>query len=545
MKKIGQLLQCVPRPLLDSIVRGEVIPFIGSGFSKNCEGPDGFEMPNWKELGEAVAKELPDCGNDVSPLEVLSMYEDQYKRVPLVELMRRTCRISEIAPGEAHRLLCGCFSETVCTTNFDFLIENAFLGERLAPLVVTAESSLAISNTKGATIVKIHGDFNDPDRMVVTERDYDLFVNRNPLLCTYVSNLFITRTMLLLGYSFEDCDMRQLLQIVQNRLGRMSRPIYSVQVGARADEVARFRRRGVEVINLSAGRMTYKETVTEFLRQLKAYRDGEALKYVTSNVDESKAQLILPSNENQLCFVSCSIKRVALLKRMLDPIIRRNGAIPLWPDNIVSTDDMSLKNAVEAAIRKSSVRIFDVSEAEGAILFELQMSLQDDESRTIIIKDGAVGDEKMICLNSFLVINYSSNSICPESEEMCRGVAAIERTLAEVLSRRMKNQTGGPLVESERLFSQGEYNAAIVFAWTKIEAALRKLRGMVDGRLCPVTRHLMDICAGDAKLQDEMFRLRNFRNRIVHGMATKISKKDAAASLETARKLMQKISSEY
>lgn len=543
MKKIGQLLERVPRPLLDSIVRGEVIPFIGSGFSKNCEGPDGFEMPNWKELGEAVAKELPDCGNDVSPLEVLSIYEDQYRRVPLVELMRRICRVSEIMPGEAHRLLCGCFSEIVCTTNFDFLIENAFLKERLAPLVVTAESSLSISNAKGATIVKIHGDFNDPDRMVVTERDYDLFVSRNPLLCTYVSNLFITRTMLLLGYSFEDCDMRQLLQIVQNRLGRMSRPIYSIQVDARADEVARFRRRGVEVINLSAGRRTYKETVTEFLRQLKAYRDGEALKHVTSNVDESKAQLILPGNENLLCFVSCSIKRVALLKRMLDPIIRRNGAIPLWPDNIVPTDGMSWKNAVEAAIRKSSVRIFDVTEAGGNILFELQMSLQDDESRTIIIRDASVADERMICLNDFQVINYSSDSIGQESEEMGRGVAEIERVLAGALGQRKRNQAGEFLEEPKRLFSQGAYNAAIVFAWTEIEAALRELRGMGDDHLCPVTKLLMEVCGGDAKLRDEMFRLRHFRNRIVHGMTVKVSKKDAAASLETARRLMQRISS--
>lgn len=542
MKKVDQLLGRVPHPLLDSIVRGEVIPFIGSGFSKNCNGPDGFEMPNWKELGEAVAKELPDCREDISPLEVLSMYEDQYKRVPLVELLRRICRVSEISPGEAHRLLCGCFGETVCTTNFDFLIENAFWAEHLVPLVVTAEGSLAISNTTGVTIVKIHGDFNDPDRMVVTERDYDLFVSKNPLLCTYVSNLFITKTMLLLGYSFEDGDMRQLLQMVHNRLGRMSRPVYSIQVGARADEVARFRRRGVEVINLPAGRKSYGDTITEFLRQLKAYKDGETLKHVTSNVDESRAQLILPGNENQLCFVSCSIKRVALLKRMIDPIIRRKGAIPIWTDNVVPTDGMSLRNAIEAAIRKSSVRIFDVSEAGDSTLFELQMSLRDDESRTIIIKDGSVAEERKICLNDHQVIYYSDPADA-ESEKMCCGTIAIESALASVLDRRIKIQDGDPLSEAARLFARGENNATVVFAWARIESALRELSGLADGRLCPVTRRLMDVCAGDVKLQDEMFKFRNLRNRIVHGLAIKVRKKEAAASLETARKLIQKIAS--
>lgn len=42
----GKLLKAVPKPLLDSLVGGDVIPFVGAGFSKNCDGPDGFDMPD-------------------------------------------------------------------------------------------------------------------------------------------------------------------------------------------------------------------------------------------------------------------------------------------------------------------------------------------------------------------------------------------------------------------------------------------------------------------------------------------------------------------
>jgi len=73
--------------------------------------------------------------------------------------------------------------------------------------------------------------------------------------------------MLLIGYSLDDSDLRQLLRIVQDRLGVMSRPIYSIQVGAKKEDVSRFRRRGVDVINLPRPRnKSYKETIIEFLR---------------------------------------------------------------------------------------------------------------------------------------------------------------------------------------------------------------------------------------------------------------------------------------
>lgn len=43
-QKHGELLSIAPQPLLDALVQEEVVPFVGAGFSKNCNGPDGFSM---------------------------------------------------------------------------------------------------------------------------------------------------------------------------------------------------------------------------------------------------------------------------------------------------------------------------------------------------------------------------------------------------------------------------------------------------------------------------------------------------------------------
>ena len=48
--KQGNLLKLLPKPLLDSLITGDVIPFIGAGLSKNCEGPIGSSMPDWMAM---------------------------------------------------------------------------------------------------------------------------------------------------------------------------------------------------------------------------------------------------------------------------------------------------------------------------------------------------------------------------------------------------------------------------------------------------------------------------------------------------------------
>ena len=120
--KIKQHLKEIPKPVLDALVRGEVVPFVGAGFSRNCEGPNGFVMPDWKTLGKSVAGELVNYEYDGNPIDALSTYESQFQRINLIDLMRKEFRLDAIYPGEAHKLFVGCFPGIVCTTNFDTLI---------------------------------------------------------------------------------------------------------------------------------------------------------------------------------------------------------------------------------------------------------------------------------------------------------------------------------------------------------------------------------------------------------------------------------------
>ena len=46
----------VPRELLEDMANGNCLPFVGAGFSKNADLPNGTKMPSWSELCDELAE---------------------------------------------------------------------------------------------------------------------------------------------------------------------------------------------------------------------------------------------------------------------------------------------------------------------------------------------------------------------------------------------------------------------------------------------------------------------------------------------------------
>ena len=172
----------IPKPLLDDFIRNRVVPFVGAGFSKNAMIPDGLSMPDWNELGELAAENINDYEYDRNPIDALSYYETLYSRTKLIEFLMRVLHVGIIRPGETYKAFCDLFTGTICTTNFDFLLEEAMsLLQRPVSTIVT-EDRLTVNTPDENRILKLHGDFNHPDKMVITEHDYDMYLAYCPYL---------------------------------------------------------------------------------------------------------------------------------------------------------------------------------------------------------------------------------------------------------------------------------------------------------------------------------------------------------------------------
>lgn len=327
-------------------------------------------MPDWNEIGKLVAAEITGYDYDNNAIDALSYYEDLYSRTKLVEFLMKELHFGKIRPGSTYKAFCELFTGIICTTNFDSLLEDEMILLHRPVSVIVTKDRLTIGNDDESKIIKLHGDFNHPDKMVITENDYDTYIERNPIFATYIANLFITNTMLLIGYSFDDNDFRGIWQIINSRLGKMTQPAYCVMVNASQEKIARYHRRNIRVINLDGETKNYKNILQDFFVELKDYVDKERDKTAESTNEKINEQMIIPAEDNKLCFISCSMSRISQLSAMLNPILNNFGITSVRIDDMLMPRDNWI-NISSTAIRKSKAAIIDISDATPNVMLEL------------------------------------------------------------------------------------------------------------------------------------------------------------------------------
>ncbi len=207
----------IPIPLISDIAKGRCLPFIGAGFSKNAELPSDLSMPDWAELTAILAQDAKTLDGLSAPM-VASRYEEKFGRVQLIETIRDAVHADKARPGHAHRAFARLPFDTVYTTNFDLLLERAYIEEGRPSRSLAGEQQLPFhAGQAAASIVKMHGDLRHEEHIVITQNDYDGFLTRYPVVATHLSAMLITRTPLFIGYSLSDPDFNSIRRVVKDR----------------------------------------------------------------------------------------------------------------------------------------------------------------------------------------------------------------------------------------------------------------------------------------------------------------------------------------
>ena len=198
--------------LVEALRNQNLLLFVGAGVSKN------LGLPTWGGLIDQMANDL---GYDRDVFESLGDYltlAEYYQSVkssigPLRSWMDRTFHDSaiKIEVSTIHRLIVEMSCPLVYTTNYDSWLEQAFrLYNRPYTKIVNVGDFAGIR--EGITqIVKFHGDFEDDSSIVLTETSY---FNRlgfeSPLDIKLRADL-LGRSILFIGYSLTDINIRYLL----------------------------------------------------------------------------------------------------------------------------------------------------------------------------------------------------------------------------------------------------------------------------------------------------------------------------------------------
>ncbi|GGK63331.1 hypothetical protein GCM10011509_09680 [Ornithinimicrobium pekingense] len=184
--------------------------------------------------------------------------------------------------------------DIVLTTNADFLLERAYERQRRPYVPLLGESQLSLARRPEATqLLKFHGDLRHPGDLIMTEEDYDGFLRRKPLLTTYISWWLLTREPVLFGYSLDDVDLREVLAVLRDRLGRMTRAGWAIlPVDADGRTSAKFARRGLRAIVLDDNPDADRGEVLEvFFTELLTEWERRAARHVSLRTDASTAEL--------------------------------------------------------------------------------------------------------------------------------------------------------------------------------------------------------------------------------------------------------------
>lgn len=103
----------------------------------------------------------------------------------------------------------------VITTNWDDTAERLF--PKFTSYV--GQEQLIFSSTYSVgEIYKIHGSFEKPQSMILTDQDYEGFSKKNPYLAAKLITIFIEHPIVFLGYSISDTNIQEILQSIVNCL---------------------------------------------------------------------------------------------------------------------------------------------------------------------------------------------------------------------------------------------------------------------------------------------------------------------------------------
>lgn len=283
----------LPGGLLRSLFAGRWLPVIGAGFSRNAVTDDGRRPPDWSELGNQLAADVPSA-DATNPVDAISAYADTYGRPALVERLSKLLLLDEIEPSDTHLALAQLPFDMVVTTNADFLLEEAYQRQHRPYVPILGESQLTLARRVEATyLLKFHGDLRHPNELIMTEEDYDGFLRRRPLLATCISWWLLTREPVLFGYSLDDADLRDVLALLRERLGPMTRAGWAVlPTDADGRISAKFARRGIKPIVLEEDISEDRGKVLEqFFHQLRTLWEQQALPRISARTDALTAEL--------------------------------------------------------------------------------------------------------------------------------------------------------------------------------------------------------------------------------------------------------------
>ena len=222
----------IPKTLLDQIIEGNVVLFLGAGASFGALNKDGQQIPSGQQLSNMIAQKFLDDSYLDQPLTFVSELANDQKDIFSVQRYLYDL-FESFQPSEAHKLIPTFKWRSLYTTNYDLIIERAYdcvpkKIQELNPIFRNTRIQNVYKNESSLPYFKIHGCItyiNDRTLPLILTPDQYIShkENRHRLFDKLLEEAH-DFTFVFVGYSFADIDIRTILQILDKE--KEGRPRY-------------------------------------------------------------------------------------------------------------------------------------------------------------------------------------------------------------------------------------------------------------------------------------------------------------------------------
>lgn len=234
------------KAIREAAAHNRLVLFVGAGVSANSG------VPLWRDLISTLKQPFSSPSDrDTDELKAAQLYLDTYGRKDFLATVRKTLKIDSVSTCQVHKLLLELNPQHIITTNYDTLLEDAASEQLQKFSVIRTDTDIPYCN-EANTIVKMHGDFVHGN-IVLAEEDYLNYGRNFPLIRTYVQSLFAKNLVLFVGFSFNDINLKFILQDIQSVLQKDMQRAYILT----SEEVSHasnlyYEHKGLHVVSITA-----------------------------------------------------------------------------------------------------------------------------------------------------------------------------------------------------------------------------------------------------------------------------------------------------
>ena len=229
--------------IVESIKKSNCVFFIGAGISASCGLPSG------NDLSKIIAKELDIPIKSRNLPEIAEFYETEFNKHDLVELLRKNIEID--IPDEkltVYKIIKRLPINIILTTNYDSLLQNLSNDY----IVINRNSAIWKIDDRSKNIIKIHGDLDFTDDLIITESDFFKYEDRYPNILSYLKYIFSSKLIVFLGFGLRDLNTTGILFWANKTLCSNSRNHYAVLKYVDKNYKNVLKSRNIKVIKMDA-----------------------------------------------------------------------------------------------------------------------------------------------------------------------------------------------------------------------------------------------------------------------------------------------------